>query len=135
MGYRWQAGNGERIRFWEDQLFGSCSLVIQYWGLYSIVNEQGVTISEVWDGVNLKFTFRRTVNREMMEQWNELVQIADSIRPSDEEDAIIWQFSSKGRYIVQSLYAIVNDRGLDMFILLLCGKSKFLLGYMCSCGC
>jgi hypothetical protein len=43
----------------------------------------------VWDVVNLKFTFRRTVNREMIEQWNELVQIADSIRLSDEEDAII----------------------------------------------
>jgi hypothetical protein len=66
----------------------------------------------VWDGVNLKFTFRMTVNREMMEQWNELVQIADSIRLSDEEDAIIWQFSSKGRYTVQSLYAIVNDMGV-----------------------
>jgi hypothetical protein len=75
--------------FGEDQWFGSCSLAIQYWGLYSIVNEQGATISDVWDGVNLKFTFRRIVNRELMDQWNELSQIADSIRLSDEEDAII----------------------------------------------
>jgi hypothetical protein len=75
--------------FGEDQWFGSCSLAIQYWGLYSIVNEQGATISDVSNGVNLKFTFRRIVNRELMDQWNELSQIADSIRLSDEEDAII----------------------------------------------
>jgi hypothetical protein len=30
MGYRWQVGNGRRIRFWEDLWFGSCSLAIQY---------------------------------------------------------------------------------------------------------
>jgi hypothetical protein len=56
IGYRWQVGNGRRIRFWEDLWVGICSLVIQYWSLYSIVNEQGKSISEVWDGENLRLT-------------------------------------------------------------------------------
>jgi hypothetical protein len=34
-----------------------------------IVNEYGRTVDEGWDGVNLKFTFRRIVDREL---WNEL---------------------------------------------------------------
>jgi hypothetical protein len=31
---------------------------------------------------------------------------------SEEQDAIIWQFNSVGKYYVQSLYAIVNNRGI-----------------------
>jgi hypothetical protein len=41
MGFRWRIGNGRRVRFWEDQWFESCSLAIQFWEVYSIVNEQG----------------------------------------------------------------------------------------------
>jgi hypothetical protein len=66
MGYRWRIGNGNIIRFWEDRWFGSCSLAIQFWDTYSIVNEKGKTISEAWVGVNLKFNLRRVVNRETM---------------------------------------------------------------------
>jgi hypothetical protein len=62
--------------------------------------------------VNLKFTFRRTVNREVMDLWEEVKQIASSIQKNEEEDAIVWQFGSSGRYSVQSLYAVINDRGI-----------------------
>jgi hypothetical protein len=30
MGYRWKIGNGENVRFWENQWFGSYSLAIQF---------------------------------------------------------------------------------------------------------
>jgi hypothetical protein len=48
------------------------SFAIQLWKVYVIVNEQGRTVDEVWDGVNLKFTFRRTVNREVVDLWEEI---------------------------------------------------------------
>jgi hypothetical protein len=60
----------------------------------------------------LKFTFRRTVDSRVMQQWYEVLQIASSISFKEEEDAIIWKFDSKGMYSVQSLYVIVNDRGV-----------------------
>jgi hypothetical protein len=47
-----------------------------------------------------------------MDLWLELVQIAESIRFSDEPDAFIWKYNSSGRYSVQSLYGIVNDTGV-----------------------
>jgi hypothetical protein len=37
MGYMWKIGDGRNVRFWEDQWFGSCSLAIQFWEVYSIV--------------------------------------------------------------------------------------------------
>jgi hypothetical protein len=112
MGYRWKIGNGKRVRFWEDLWFGSCSLAIQYWEIYSIINEQGCSVCDAWDGSQLRFSFRRTVDDRLMQLWYELVQIANDIQFTNESDAIIWQFNSSGRYSVQSLYAVVNDRGM-----------------------
>lgn len=65
MGYRWKVGNGRKIRFWEDNWLGSSSLIIQFWPIYRIVNENGKTLADIWDGVNLKCTFRRTMSDEM----------------------------------------------------------------------
>jgi hypothetical protein len=86
-----------------------------------IEDEQGVTIKEAWDGSNLRFTFRRIVDSRLMLQWGDFLRIAESIIPrEDEEDAIIWQFESSGGFSVQSLCAIVNNRG--KFLHLLSGK-------------
>jgi hypothetical protein len=63
------------------------------------VNEHECTIKEAWDGVNLKFTFRRIVNVRVMNLWHELVQIASSISFNEEED-IVWQYNSSGKYSV-----------------------------------
>jgi hypothetical protein len=112
MEYRWQVGNGKSVRFWEDQWFESCSLAIQYWDLYVIVNEKGYTIRDACDGLNLKFTFRMTVNCRGMRLWQELLQIASDIAFRDESDQMIWQFSLTERYSVQTLYGVVNDRGI-----------------------
>jgi hypothetical protein len=43
----------------------------------------------------------------------EVVQIASGIQFSEDEDAIFWQYTSSGKYSVQSLYAIVNNRGVQ----------------------
>jgi hypothetical protein len=64
-------------------------LAIQYWSLYSIVNEHGKAISEVWDGETLRFTFRRTVDQVVMNQWYEVLDIASSLNLRSEEDAIV----------------------------------------------
>jgi hypothetical protein len=111
MGYAWRVGNGRKIKFWEDEWFGSSSLAIQYWDLYSIINEQGKTIEQAWNGVNLKFTFRRTVDTRLWSQWQEVIEIATDLQLGDEEDTMIWKFNSSGRFSVQSLYDVINDRG------------------------
>jgi hypothetical protein len=69
-------------------------------------------VRDSWDGVNLKFTFRRTLDNETMEQWLEVLQIASCLQFSEENYTLVWQYNSIGKYSVQSLYAIVNDRGI-----------------------
>jgi hypothetical protein len=50
-----------------------------------------------------------------MNQWDELVHISSSIQFEEAEDDIVWSFNSSGIYSVQSLYAIVNNRGVKQF--------------------
>jgi hypothetical protein len=62
MGFRWKIGDGKRVSFWEDNWIGPSNLAVQFWDLYVIVNEKTCTIADLWDGQNLKCTFRRTVD-------------------------------------------------------------------------
>jgi hypothetical protein len=112
LGYRWHIGDDRKVGFWEDVWFGTYSLAIQFWDIYSIVNEQGKTVRDAWDGVSLKYSFRRTVNTNVMNQWLEVVQIAESLNFSNTKDAIIWQYNSTEKYYVQTLYAVMNERGV-----------------------
>jgi hypothetical protein len=98
MGYRWRVGNGKNIRFCED--------------VYCIINEHNKTISEIWDGVQLKCTFMRCVDLRLFNLWEEVVNITNDINFTDEEDALIWQFQSSEVYSSQSLYGVINFRGV-----------------------
>lgn len=106
------SGNDKKVRFWEDNWLGSSSLAIQYWNLYKIVHEKNCSVEELWDGVNLKCTFRRTVGASLFTMWEEVCQFASTICFSDEEDSLIWQFTSNGIFSTQFLYKIVHFRGV-----------------------
>jgi len=88
------------------------SLAIQYWEIYILVNEKSRTVASLWDGENLKCTFRRCVDNRLMNLWLEVVQLASTTVFSNDEDALIWRFNSNGVYFSRSLYKIVNFRGI-----------------------
>jgi hypothetical protein len=112
MVFRWKVGNGRKIKFWEDNWLGTSSLAIQFWDVYVIAIEKTSTIKEIWDGENLMCTFRRSVDDRLERMWLEIVQLASTITFSDVEDSMIWQFSSNGIYSSQSLYKVINHRGV-----------------------
>jgi hypothetical protein len=116
-GYKWHVGNGKLIKFWEDVWFGNSPLATQYWDIYYIVNQQTKTIEDLWYGSQLRCTFRRTFTTELLVQWQEILVIASSISFTDSEDQLIWQFESSGIYSSQSMYALVNFRGVKQIFL------------------
>jgi hypothetical protein len=73
----------------------------------------GIRLSEVWDGVSVKLTFRRTFSESMMQRWYELEDVVKSVSFSDEGDAWVWQYESKGVYSTQSLYVFINFKGVQ----------------------
>lgn len=96
---------------------GNISLATIFWPLYIINEQEGKTVHDVWDGENLMLTFRRNVSARDMNLWYELHNLMDSISLTEEEDNILWNYTSTGKYSVQSLYAVVNHRGvIPMFV-------------------
>jgi hypothetical protein len=96
VGYRWRIGNGRSIKFWEDIWFGNSHLAVQFWDIYFVSNQQSQTVRDLWDGQQIRGTFRRTFTDEMMVQWQELLVIASTINFSEDEDQPIWQYETNG---------------------------------------
>jgi hypothetical protein len=67
------------------------------------VIEKGKTIADLWDGINLQCTFRRTVSSNLYQTWLDIVEHVSSVDLSDEEDEMICQFNTSGLYSSQSL--------------------------------
>ena len=72
-----------------------------------------------------------------MNLWLELVQLASTISFAKEEDSLIWQFNSNGVYSSQSLYKIINFKGvIPLYVQRLqSGVLRFLLGFTSFFGC
>lgn len=113
-GYRWHVGNVKKINFWEDTWFGTSPLSMQFWPIYTICNQHCVTLSEVWDGTTIKLSFRRAFSGKLLESWMCIEQILHSVTYTEGEDALIWQYDSKGVYTTSSLYSIINFRGVQL---------------------
>lgn len=67
----------------------------------------------MWDGNQLKLTFRRNFDAKLMEEWYQIVEIAKSITLSEDTDSLIWQLENKGHYSTSSLYHVINFRGVQ----------------------
>jgi hypothetical protein len=87
-------------------------LAIQFWPLYRIVNEKDRTIADLWDGTNLKCTFHRNVSKDLYQSWLDIKDLVATIHLSDADDELIWSFNSSGFYSSQSLYKVINFRGI-----------------------
>ncbi|WVZ90240.1 hypothetical protein U9M48_036556 [Paspalum notatum var. saurae] len=105
---------GLRVKFWEDNWLGSSSLAIQFWPLYVLVNEKSDIVASLWDGERLRSSFRRTLSSEMYLLWEEILQLARTIEFKEEEDSLVWQLSTSGFYSSQTLYKVVNFRGVEV---------------------
>jgi len=53
------------------------------------LNEKNRSIAELWDGQELKCTFRRNVSEELYNSWLEIVDLVSTIQFSEEEDEMV----------------------------------------------
>ena len=125
----------KKVKFWEDNWLGPSSLAIQFWEIYVLVNEKSQTIFHLWDGTNLKCTFRRGVNSWLINLWLEVVQLASTIVFTADVDSLIQLFTSNGVYSSQPSIKSSILEVLCQFMFLMCGTLKFHLecnfSYVC----
>ena len=53
-------------------------------------------------------------SRKLMELWYEILSILEDVNLVDEAAQIIWSLCSNGKFAVQSLYAVINLRGVKL---------------------
>jgi hypothetical protein len=72
-----------------------------------------VTVAKVCDGIEInKLTFRSNFSKYLMHKLYELEDIVMGVRFERAEDALVWQYESRGVYSSQSLYPVINFRGV-----------------------
>jgi len=113
---RWVLGNGNKIRFWEDNWTGGGPLMIKYPRLYSITVLKTCTMAESGERGNgewkwnLKWRRRRFVWETDVEK--ELMgSITPMISNTEEKDKWIWKEEPDGNYTVRSAYNILRSNG------------------------
>jgi hypothetical protein len=52
------------------------------------------------------------VSEALMSMWWELCSLVEGTSLTDEEDQILWSYTLNDSYSVQSLYAVINCRGV-----------------------
>jgi len=75
--YIWKIGDGIKFRFWDDAQFATSPLEVHFWDLYSIYDQIGVTLADVWDGSEVKLTFRRTFSESMLNRWHHDTDVSE----------------------------------------------------------
>lgn len=77
-----------------------------------LMNNKGLLLVRFGMGLTSNLHLGRTVSEQVLNLWWELVELINAINLSDEEDKIFWMYNPSGRYNVQSLYVVVNFRGI-----------------------
>jgi hypothetical protein len=93
---------------------GGTSLAILFWYIYIICNEENCTISEISRDGEPWLTFKRFSNQKLLDKWDELVAIVEDLVLSSEKDQLVWKLNSSGTYSSQSLYVVLNPRGVTL---------------------
>jgi hypothetical protein len=83
----------------------------------------------------LKCSFRRSVSEELSQSWPEVVELVATVQLIDEENEMIWQFTSSGVYSSESLYKIINFRGIKHVHVSAIWSIKILPEFIFSYGC
>jgi hypothetical protein len=60
----------------------------------------------------LRVTFRRSFNAELMGVWDELCAVVENLALNYETDSLVWCSNESVVYSTKSLYAIINYRGV-----------------------
>lgn len=86
------------------QWVGTCALSSVYPNLFAIVYDKYILVSQVFTLNGLHIEFARQLVRVYHSEWCALLTQFQYFRLSEENDHIVWRWTSHGRFSVHSLY-------------------------------
>ena len=137
---KFNVGNGENTRFWEDWWVGSRPLKDLYPRLYNISFDHNISVAEAvnrgWQG----FSFRRTLTRYTTELWNSPKQRCEKVRMHGGQDQPLWMLTKSRQFSVKSLYSKLiggspTNRFSQIWKARIPPKVKIFYGKLSGAGC
>jgi hypothetical protein len=71
---------------------------VQFLDFYVICNEKTRVRTDSWVDGELRLTFRRTFDEEMMQKWYELEATVENLVLNDTSDTLVWCYNSSRVY-------------------------------------
>ena len=108
---RFEIGNGEKTRFWEDLWLSDSSLASKFPRLYAISNNHNITVGKVFKaGIN-SLSFRRNITDNKKVELAQLKMLCSSCVLTSEDDKLVWLLSASKQFSVKSFYSAMQDFG------------------------
>lgn len=105
----------KKALFWEDNWLGIGSLKQLYPNIYTLNQQHGVTMKELWSTQGWNLTFRRFLQDWEVPRMIEFYRTLEQCSGLQEgEDTLRWQKHSNGMYSVSSAYKDLNREGSQL---------------------
>jgi hypothetical protein len=107
---RFQLGNGQDVRFWEDRWLENSNFKELFLTLFAITRKKDISVASIFSTIPLNISFRRGLVGNNLNYWHNLVAQVASTRLCNTEDKFIWGLHQNGIFSVKSMYlALISD--------------------------
>jgi zinc-binding in reverse transcriptase len=109
-------GNGHSINFWLDNWYNDYLLSIQFPLVYAKTKSVRPSLSEVWNGGQIKLNLSRGVSIAMRHEKSQLLSILQNLRFTQSDDLAVWVWEPTGLYTIKSLYTFLCFGGVKTYL-------------------
>ena len=104
MGVRFEAHDGNSIKFWEDWWVGRGPLREKYPRLFNICANPAISLGEAYNGHAWGLELRRNLDPHDAIDLTNLTREVESIRRDHHQDVVKWALEASGSFSTNSLY-------------------------------
>jgi hypothetical protein len=109
---RFEIGNGENARFWEDRWVNDRALKDDFPRSYNLCFDKNKSVKYMFDKGLGNVNFRRTLYGDSLEQWEHIKDSRSGVVLSGDRDRIFWTLDKKGIYTVKCYYRFLIENGI-----------------------
>ena len=111
-GISYSVNNGRNTRFWEDVWALEVPLKLKWPHLYEKCLNKSCLVHDCLTDGEWNMKFRRSLNSEELQNWEELLRSLSVIHLNDADDKPCWNFEKSKHYSTKSMYRWLSHRGV-----------------------
>jgi hypothetical protein len=104
-------GSGKQTRFRKDVWLDECPLKVSFPKIYSICNDQEVSVQTAGE-MAWNFSYRRCFGEAEMEAWREMMIKLERINLTEDDDKVTWKLEKSKKFSTRSMYRYITFAGV-----------------------